>query len=453
MARESKWAAGLILFLGAAYVLLVLPKLYFRHDDWWILGNVVRYLPTDPGFLWRPTLYLNGVESTWFFRPGFKAVVFGLYQAFGFGFAGWGVSLLVPFLLSLWLGFLTLSYNPQTKGKALWFVIAVVFSASIHFGSLAWVGEGAMNVPQLFLLSFSTYGFARSKKTGWYLLSLFSFAISLLFKESSVFHLLFLSAFGWSQKIPRRTLFFRLLPFSLLAGVYLVARLWFMPIHQGYFAELSPVGMLRSVLLLTVPLVLPVAVWGLYLWWNDRRALRNYAKGLRGLGIFLPYLLVSISVYVGHDFFSPGWYLVLGYFFILALGLLPLPKVAQPRSLLFFGLGLLVTSTLPVAFRLNQMGWTKWGEIQKSVFSSLASAPSQATEILVRDCPLTGHSQSINFHRVVASEEGVRQMWFLTHGTDIPVKWVACGAVVDLAPTSLLVDWNYPEVGRVLASP
>lgn len=453
MSRESQWALGLVSFLGFAYALGVIPQLYFRHDDWWILGNVVRYLPSDPAFLWRPTLVFNGVESTWFFRPGFKGVVFALYEAFGFVFYGWAFSLLVLFLLAVWFGFLTLSLAHQSKPKALWFVVALVFSAPIHFGSLAWVGEGAMNVPQLFFLSLSTYGFARGKAWSWYCASFACFALSLLFKESSVFHFLFLAAFGWQTKVPKRALLLRLLPFAALSSAYLVARLWFMPLNPGYFSVLRPLSMLQSFALIITPLFLPVAVWGVYLWWVDRGALRTFIKGLKGMWVFTPYFLASVAIYLGHDFFSPGWYLVIGFFFLLAVGLFPLPKISQRKSLVFLAAGLFLTSSLPVAFRLRQMGWAEWGGIQKSVFASLRAASPRATEILVRDCPLKGYSQNINFHRVVASEEGVRQMWFLSHGKDISVKWVACGSEVALLPTSLLVDWNVPEVGRVLASP
>src|SRR4051812_49373999 len=75
MTRDWVWARWFLLLIGAFYAAAVLPHVYFRHDDWWILGNSVRHIPGDWGFLVRPTLFFDGREIAWFFRPGFKLFV------------------------------------------------------------------------------------------------------------------------------------------------------------------------------------------------------------------------------------------------------------------------------------------------------------------------------------------------------------------------------------------
>jgi hypothetical protein len=459
MPREQSRALWVGSLLGAFYLLFIVPRFFFRHDDWWILGNAVRYVPTEPGFLWRPILYFDGKELIWFFRPGFKAIVYAFYQWFGFSYAFWLVSLLALFFAALWLGFLTVVRLTRDRRQALWFIVSVCASIPIHLGSLAWIGEGAMNVPQLFLLSVCTYGFVRGVQDRsflFYTVALGSFGLSFLFKESSVFHFLFLLACAVAEKRlgfkNRKAALHSLVPFALLAGAYLGFRLFAMPLNPSYYGRFLWLESAKTFGFFLAPIFLPTAVWALYLSFSDRRTLSRLFSGLRERWYYLPYFLVSVALYFGHGFFSPGWLLVVGVFSLMWLSLVPLPRIRVPWSLSIVGTVIGVVSLALVMVRLESLGWKEWGKAQRGIFSAVTAASHKTTEVLVRNCPLPGYPH-VTFDRVVANEEGLRQMWYLTHGSDIPVHLVECQSPTLVKPTSLVIDWTYPEVARVIASP
>ncbi len=449
MVRERNWAWIVIGCVGALYALGVLPKLSFRHDDWWILGNSVRYLPTDWGFLFRPTLYFEGAEITWFFRPGFKFLVWLFYDIAGLHYAAWMGALLVLFLACLKLGYEIACRVTEEPRHGLFFVVTLGASLAIHFGSLAWMGEGIMNIPQVFLLLLCTYAVAESILTDsavWRMVSWLTFALALGFKESSLFHVAFLAAFVFEPRLRQspRERWLTLAPFALFASAYLVIRLGVMPVNPSYLAKPTIGKVFRSLSTAMGPLFLPLALWIFVLRVREPKALGAFFRGLAGRWRYLPFLAVSLSIYVGHDFFSPGWFLLLGTFTLLALSLGPLPAFSPQQAMAFAGL-LLVFSSVPIVGRLESMGWWQWKGAQEKAFEIVRSAPAETESLVVRACNDPRYPM-VTFERVVANEEGLRQMWFLTHRRDIDVSLVRCETPIQPEPGRFLVDWRFPEI-------
>lgn len=449
MVRERNVAWGVIAFVGALYALWVLPRLSFRHDDWWILGNSVRYLPTDWGFLFRPTLYFDGSEITWFFRPGFKFLVWLFYDVAGLNYAAWMGALLLLFLACLKLGY---AIGERVTGEArhgLFFVCALGASLAIHFGSLAWMGEGMMNVPQVFLLLLCTYGVVegiRNESPAWRMISVVAFLLALGFKESSLFHTAFLWAllFEPSLRQPRRERWLTLAPFAVAAVVYLVIRLGVMPVNPSYLAQPTAGKVFRSLSTALGPLFLPLALWVLVLRVREPKTLKVFFSGLAGRWRYLPFLAVSLSIYVGHDFFSPGWFLLLGTFTSLALAFGPLPAFTPKRAMAFATL-LFVFSAVPVVGRLESMGWWKWKGAQNEALAMIQAAPKETESLVVRACTDPRYPM-VTFERVVANEEGLRQMWFLTHQRETDVAIVRCESEIKPEPGRFIVDWRFPVI-------
>ena len=232
--------AGLVL---ALYLIGIFPYCFFRHDDWWILGNSVTHLGQDWGFLWRPTLYWQDTEIVWFFRPFFKLGTWLFFQLFAFQYYAWLTACLLLACWTLWVGYRTLqdlSGRLAAQTFLLWFVCAI----PLHLGSLAWVGEGLMNVPQGLLLILCTSYWVRVGESGGLLSaplawSTLYFVLALGFKESTVFHLAFLAALTLSEPALKfrsrwRTWVPAFGAIAVVAGLYLVWRLGYLPWNPSY---------------------------------------------------------------------------------------------------------------------------------------------------------------------------------------------------------------------------
>jgi hypothetical protein len=457
MIQEKRWAAGLVALVGAGYLAAVFPWLFFRHDDWWILGNSVRYLPQDWSFAWEPMLYFNNTPLVWFFRPGFKAMVYLFYSAFGFHYGLWMATLLAIYGATLWIGYAVAERIGGNSRNGFWFVAATAGTWLIHFGSLAWMGEGMMNVPQAFLLMACTYAFLRgTHHRAWWVASWLSFILALAFKESSLFHTVFLAAMVLAEptftrlSLKKRAIL--LLPFAVLGAAYLVVRLGWMPVSPSYHPDYTVDKIVRTLGLALGPVFLPLVLWALGLFWWDRPALGRFTRGLAGRAYYLPFLVVSISVYLGLDFFSPGWLLLLGTFCLLAVACGPFASSVSPSVMLRFALVLSVVSAVPIGWRLNAMGWSHWHRAQTEVFDAIRSAPTSTTHVYVRPCENPSYP-GVTFDRVVANEESVRQIWYLTHGQSIPVTFLYCDSKTPAEHGQLLLDWKFPESLKVTSLP
>ncbi len=451
---EQRSAKALLVLcaLGVLYVFAVLPLLSFRHDDWWILGNSVRYLPLDWNFLWRPTLYFNGHEIIWFFRPGFKLLVFVFYACFGLHYGLWMFALLLLFLAALWIAFLAVSKVSGSKNSALWFLGTMAASFTLHLGSLAWMGEGMMNVPQFFLLSLCTLAFcngAGERGVLWSVLSRLSFVGALCFKESSLFHVALLAGLLGAEPYFRREnlakTFAPLIPFCFLSVFYLAIRLGYMPYNPGYVAVHTLKKTLYSAFAVIGPICLPMIVWSLGVWFLKPDQLIRYRTSLaRGIW-YLPFVAVSLALYIGQDFFSPGWLLVVGGFTMFWLALRAIPENISDDYILRYCAVLFLISSGPVVYKLNEVGWWKWHTAQNEVFDRIRSAPKDTKHIFVRGCENPQYP-GVVFERVVANEEGMRQMFFLSHQSEVSVQLVECNASIQSNPDSLVLTWRFPRL-------
>jgi hypothetical protein len=457
MPQEKRFAALLLALMCAAYLVAVFPLLFFRHDDWWILGNSVRYLPEDWGFLWKPMLYFGERPLVWFFRPGFKGLVYVFFNVFGFTYALWMATLLALYVATLWMGNAIVVRITGSTRSGFWFIAAMAGSWLIHFGSLAWMGEGMMNVPQAFLLMLSTYAFVRAaKKNAWCVLSVAAFVLALGFKESSLFQPVFFAAMVCAEPSFRRVSWKKriglLAPFAVLGGVYLLVRLGYMPVSPSYRPEYTVVKIARSAAFALGPVMLPFALWGLYLRARGRAVFREYIGELSARLFYVPFVLVSISVYLGHDFFSPGWFLVVGTFTVLALACTQVPAKISNGSMLRFAGVLFLLSVGPIAYRLQCVGWWQWHRAQLEVFNAIAEAPADTTRVFVRPCENPDYP-GVVFGRVVANEEAVRQIWYLTHGRPVQVQFLYCDSKTPSVHGQWLLDWKFPESAKITSLP
>ncbi len=435
-----------VIFLALAalfYGVAVLPSVFFRHDDWWILGNSVAHLPHDWAYLWKPSLYYADHEIAWFFRPGFKLLVWIFYSVFGLQYSLWILSLLAGFLVSVWLGFLTVARISGETRNGFWFVVAMLCSLTLHFGSVAWVGEGLMNVPQALFLISSLFTFVCS----WPVASWVFFALALCFKESSLFHCAFLGAIvvaePYFNRRPTPQRMRSLAPFAVIALGYLFVRLGRMPYNPSYIPTYTWERLLQSGVAVLGPVLLPLIAWLGVLAFYRVEGKSAYLKQLLSRWLYLPFLALSTALYLGQDFFSPGWLLVVGYFCVLAVALVPLPKHLAPSSLWVFSIVLLFISSIPLVVRLQSLGWWEWHATQKEVYHQLQKAPPDTSELIVRSCENPQYP-SVTFERVVANSEGLRQMWYLLHGKKIHAGIVPCAYPTSAVPKSgaWFVEWR-----------
>jgi len=285
MSLPITWVA---LSVIAAYLLLFFPLSYFRHDDWLILGNSVLHIPKDWGFTLRPVLFFSEQEVVWFFRPLFKFFVFIFYHLFGYNYYLWLVLLLTVAVGTCWAGH---SIVVQLTGSSRWanlFVVLSVASLHIHFGSLIWMGEGMMNIPQLFFLILSTFYFCRSlDDPGWKnaLLGLVLYIVSLGFKESGVFHLFFLGLLCLLEpKLKRKGLWGQtklLMPYVLTTMAYLFYQFFALPPNPAYSMNFQLNSSLKTLSLFATSFLFPFLVFSLLLAWFGRPSVKIFFLSFR----------------------------------------------------------------------------------------------------------------------------------------------------------------------------
>lgn len=438
--QERRLAGWWCLGFWAFYLAAVAPFTFFRHDDWWILGNSVVSMPLDWGLLWRPTLLHNGEEIVWFFRPGFKLGTYLFFHLFGFHYVAWIAALSALGSAALFLGS-EIARRLFNARAGLWFVLIAGASLPLHFGSFAWVGEGMMNIPQLFFLFASTLMLLYAvDRAVWIWPSVLAFVLALSFKESSLFHLAFLGAVFFfepgMQRVALRRRAGLLAPFAVLGLFYLTVRLGWMPVNPGYIPRYDWHRVLYTVAMGVAPVALPLMVWGAFLRWGHERL--PGALWITRLA-YLPFWIVSLGIYVGHGFFSPGWYLVMGWTVLLAFAAL-VPAAIPRRQLLCAAAVVLVLALGPMLLRLDRLGWWKWKAAQVEFFE-LARENGDLEKITVRNCTQAPYTD-IYFDRVVANEEGVRQIWRLLHGRSIHVQIGLCNLPATPGPHHRVLDWS-----------
>jgi len=430
------------LILMTFFYFAMCPFIYFRHDDWLMLGNAVSILPKDWAFLWKPTWFTSPQhEEVWFFRPFFKYIIWVGYELFSFNSFLWTLTHWIFLVSGILLGGKALDLLTQETKRSELFKTIIVCSLSIHFASVVWVGEGMMNTPQVFLLMFSTYLFAQ-ESAGASLLSVLVYFLALGFKESSVFLPLFLFAIAFSLNIFQKKKNLLLAHFGLMI-LFLIFRLGLLPFNPGYKPHFSTSTLLRPIFYFVGFLSLPLL----------SLVLSHPKKGFithlffRRLLFFLPFLGLLVAPHLGHSFFSPGWLLLPGFFSIWVLIFCLDTSEIKIISIQKWGLISLVLSALPVFYQVHRIQWLDWSGSQKKVHHYLRDLPDSTTGIYIETCSDPGHPE-VSFQRVVGAQENLEHMWNLHHPSLVPIRLIACGKrpeASQLPAGSVVARWKFPD--------
>jgi hypothetical protein len=447
----------LFLAFSCGYLALAFPFSYFRHDDWLIIGNVVRFIPQDWKFLFEPYLIFNSIKETWFFRPWFKLFVFLNFSALGYHYYAWLVINLVLTLGALLFGYLSLKRLTLDSNRALIFVAFFIFSIHFHFGSLLWMGEGAMNCPQLFFLFLNFYLFSisitapqKNRKLFAGLGALVSFMISLGFKESSIFHLPFLLILFFHReplRISRKALLV-FTPYLIIAGVYLYYRLFLLPINPGHKPQTDLRLILKPALFLLASLSLPIAsilISSVFFKANVREKQKLLGLLFKSLVFFLPFF----AAYLGHGFFSPGWLTAPGIYLAFLVGL-KLPSAFTVRPILRTSLILtLVVSMSLVLYQTNSIKWWSWYKPQRQIVEIIDQLGSSSTQsVRIFNCE-SQDDKLPPLIRVVGYNVSIQEIFWLRHKTLPHVSILPCSTLSKILATpidnTINLKWAFPE--------
>jgi len=423
------------------------PFIYFRHDDWLMLGNAVTILPRDWAFLWKPTWFTSPQhEEVWFFRPLFKYIIWVGYQLFSFNSVLWTLTHWGFLVSGTLLGGKTLqSLAGESKFSEL-FITIVLCSLSIHFASVVWVGEGMMNTPQIFLLMLASYLF--SKNSVWSsVFSVLVYFLALGFKESSVFLPLFLLAIAYSLRLVRQKKYLLMAHFGLMIS-FLIFRLGLLPFNPGYKPHLSWDTLVKPLFYFGCLLLLPVLALVLshprIKFFNNRFLMR--------LCLFLPFLGLLVAPHLGHSFFSPGWLLLPGFFTIWVLVFCLDVQLLKDLSLRRWALVVFFLSALPVFYQVYRIRWLEWKESQQGVHEYLKNLPDSTTGIYIETCS-DPRNPEITFQRVVGAQENLEHMWNLHHSIPVTIRLLPCGRGGELSKLpagSVVAKWSFPTFNERL---
>lgn len=426
------------------YGAFVFPFSYFRNDDWLILGNGATVLPGDWSFLWRPTLVFNSHEETWFFRPGFKLATYLFYQLFGLRYWAWLVATLVLFWLAVWIGQrLTQRLNGRRAGVA--FFVLLALCVHLQFGSLAWIAEGLMNLPQLLLLVGAASAFLHSKRTwGSVFASWLCFTLALAFKESSVVFLAWLAAAWWfhpqfQPQTPKERIL-PLLPMGVTAAIYLVVRLVRMPIYSGYLPVWEWSAFLNPAFAFVASLGVPLAA--LALWMRPKKKIQWNA-----VLFYAVFFLAWLAPHLGHSFFSPGWLLVPGFFFALTIAIhgdFEASEWRRTRRAAAIAVAL-VFGVTPVLYQGQKIKWWEWHKGQRQIVEIFRKAPADAyDQLTIFECSMQKET-ALPIWRVIGYSEGLRHAWRLIHENSISIRFLPCYTLRDPNPRELVLRWDFPH--------
>lgn len=452
---------GIVALICVGYLVLVFPLAYFRHDDWLILGNSVLRLPKDWSFALSPNLFFGEQEINWFFRPLFKTLVYYFYQCFGSTYYLWLVGILGFLVGALLLGSKIVFAVTGSKLASRLFLVLFTASIHFHFGSLVWIGEGIMNCPQLFFLMLNTHCLCSVAfrpgsfwRSSWLqTAAVLSYIIALGFKESSVFHLVFMLTMVLSETrfstIPTKIRFYLLTPHFILTLAYLAFQLGAVPFNKHYLPQPGFGTMIRPAYIIGLSIAVPLGVWFGVLWFYNRRFYSRAVHSLRARWPYLFFLLLSISPYFGHGFFSPGWLLFPGFYVLLVVALatpLKCKPVLIPHNTL--AICLLLVTLSPVLFYVHRNAWWLWHKGQRQLHELVRSAPEGViSELVIFDCPNQSYPHA-TLERVVMFYAGLHEMWNLYHRTPIGISIRSCEAI-SRKPASqsktMALKWEFPE--------
>ena len=416
--------------------------IYFRHDDWLMLGNSAIILPRDWSFLWKTSWFVSpSISEVWFFRPWFKLLVWLGYHLFALHSELWTLTHWSFLLASATLSGLALNSLTSSSRSFYFFFNLFLISFSLHFACVVWMGEGMMNAPQLLFLSLSLWCFSKNSQIGNIFSALFYF-LSLGFKESSAFLPVFLLAISFSQgELFRR---WKWLAFFMgLMVIYLIIRLFFLPFNPGYKPHWSYQNFFTPLFYFIVTLGIPFISFTLM----ERPGIKDFKHLIKRHLAFLPFLGLLIAPHLGHPFFSPGWFLLPGFFGLwIFVYCLPSQKLNQLKAFKILGLVLLL-SAAPVIWKVRDLRWIEWEKSQKQVQHFLETLPEETDRIWIETCNSKEIPQ-IHFQRVVGSQGNLEFMSLLLGKKSTPVEMVACNSVIDSKLASETIaygKWIFPD--------
>lgn len=299
-----------------------------------------------------------------YYRPVFLIWLLLNFKLFGLHAAGWHLAVVALHLMATWQVYRLASLLLKNQTAAL--VAAALFGLHpVHIEGVAWISGATEPLATIFILGslLSYIGFRERGHRGSYMLSLAWFAIALLTKETAVLVPAFL--FAYDILIPRqpapspaepiRKSLFRLTPFAVLIGAYLMARLhalhalsWrlsevdaktnlltipsllifyarrlLLPIHLSAFYDAPYIGSLRQAVWPAVACLLAIAIGAALLW---RRRARTAGFGV--VLLVLPLLpLMKLSVFGPGELVHDRYLYLPSAGFALLLGLLALALV------------------------------------------------------------------------------------------------------------------------------
>lgn len=440
------------------YLTALFPFAYFRHDDWLIALNGIS-LEGNWNNLFNSKLTHGNVERVWFFRPLFKFNGFLFWKLFGENYFVWLLGTLLFTVGALALAWDSLRIFPTTAKKAPTFLALFVCAPLIHFGSLTWAGEGLMNCPQLFFLALSTWGFLKAlackqgvipskEQAKFTALSLLAWFISFGFKESSVFHLPFFFALLVDRKIGRLTwaaAFKSIIPHAALAAFYLLGRGLLVPMNSDYLMRLSVthvgLALIYFIGILGTPAFL-IYVFGAL----DRELKKiSYFTAVTDDIAYLAFFAISIAPYVAQPFFSVGWPLLPGFFFVYFLAMRTSPLLPTKRNRV--ALALFVLQATAAGAYLNYLGWWNWKAPQQFLMAVVDEAVElPVSKIRVANCSKPPY-QHLAFERVVVHDSGLISMWHLKGGKSVEIDYLNCdGTGSPIGDNELVFYWEYPKL-------
>ncbi len=449
-----------LFYFGALF-----PYAFFRHDDWLIVHNGT-LLTGNWSSAWSPTLTHGAVERVWFFRPLFKFNGFLFWRLFGEQYYFWLIAVLFFVVAAVYLAAQSLTYFSATQKKAVTFVSLFVCAPLIHFGSLTWIGEGLMNGPQLFLLALSLWAFLKAvslrtsimtvqKALPYSLISLTAFTVSLGLKESSVFHTALLLAVMCDSRFgrhDRKQIVRVLFPYGVIAAIYLGVRLLLLPINSDYVMRTSWVHLGVPAVYFLIILGSPAFLIFLFGAFENEIKKSQPLQAIKEHFFYLVYFGISILPYLGQPFFSVGWPLLPGFFFLWLLATRTKPMLPAARTRVAFAL--LLVQIIPAGSYLNYLRWWEWKAPQRALLTITEAANGITVDkITVADCRVAPYLH-LSFDRVVTHFSGLVSLWIVKTGRSVVVEGLACDDLTRYraGENEIVLRWSFPDL-QVLRAP
>ncbi len=425
----------------------VIPFCYFRHDDWLIIGTAVKHMPKDWGLLWRATLFYSPYrQEIWFFRPVFKILTFVNFKLFAFHHGMWVIEQIFLLLATLILSSRALFRIRNRNSDVEVFLVTFIFCIPLHFGSLVWIGEGMMNIPQVLFLSIALYGYLKNEVPTPFsiVLSLLGYIGALLCKESSVVFpglLLLLTFYFRDFKRDFKQLFLH----AFVTLAYLIARFKYFDVNPGYHPAFDFVHFVRPLLIFAAVIFLGPLLFVLTTFYRKKDkgfSLLNLQRAI----LFSGFVLLLVLPHLGHWFFSPGWFFLPGFWAAWIFPLVFEDTTLFKSKIRTTAFLLLIASTIPLVWQLKNLGWQHWGKVQRNLHEIIRNTdPTGIKRMFIQECVNEEYPTS-DLARVAGSTDSIEHIWNLSHDQKIHVIEIECKATVPVDPESKVIHFKFPDL-------